>query len=148
MVRVTWNPHTGELITLESADGPGAHTDDVPTESIKSILSKKNITEDIIATTIMKAYDGKLSKFDCHVTLDSFIDPNIDIEGSKTTIAFVEIEHEEDKLLLSNCDSCGTSLSKDTDDIRFRRSGDWMYRDIICETCGDIGQTELVEHPN
>jgi|GEM_PF-4635808 len=96
----------------------------------------------------MEEYDGELSKFECHITLDSFSDPNIDIEGSMTTIAFIEVEHEEDKLLLSNCDSCGTSLSKDSDDIQFRKSGEWMYRDVICKICGDIGQTELVKQPN
>lgn len=157
MVLVTWHREAGVLEHVRKGDGPGDFTDDVAVDEVRKALADvESLSENLIASTVLSVYEGELRKYDCHVTVDTFSesDYNHAIKGELseedgdlvTTIAFVEMDNEEDRLDTLRCDECDFNPTETrlwAFDIR--TASGWTYHDWNCPECWTTVHSELVE---
>ncbi len=157
MVRVTWSQRTGEVKNVRQSDGPGEFTDDVDANEVASLLrDAESVNEETIAGAVIASYDGPLKTYECHATVDTYDEkPDQADSGAVlqpdslvTTIAFVELDKEEDKLSILFCEDCGFDPSEPTEwTFQIREKDEWVYHDWLCPDCDHTVHTELVEMP-
>ena len=158
MVQVTWSQRTGEIKDVRQADGPGEFTDDVDATEIGTLLEDADsVNEETIAGAVIANYDGPLREYECHATADTY-DEDPEQESSSvvlesdllvTTIAFVELDDEEDKLSVLACEECEFNPSMANDwTFQIREKDEWVYHDWLCPECEHTVHTELVEMPS
>jgi hypothetical protein len=145
MVRITWQRDTSKILEVSAADGPGEYTDDVEPSDVREALdSLSEITEELVAGTVLDAYNGRLSEFDCHVTCSTSQVKNDSVPKS-VTIAFVELDDPEDKFSHIVCDGCGFSPANASEwETEFRDTSGWMYEDWLCPDCDTVAHTALI----
>lgn len=113
----------------------------------KILESASNIEEQTIAEAVIKSYDGELCDYNCCVTTDTYTEDS-DQSVVFTTVAFVEIQDDEDRQNQFECESCDSNKGSCREwDFRVRNEEGWVYHDWCCPVCKSIVNTDLVETP-